>query len=100
MSTNRFHRLRELFEVASELAPSARAAYLQEACGGSEDMLQEVQALLTLDRTGNPFLEKGLGDWPALLPEGALVGPYRVVREIGRGGMGLVYLAEDTRLER
>jgi predicted Ser/Thr protein kinase len=59
-----------------------------------------VQALLTLDRTGNPFLEGGLGDWPALLPEGALVGPYRVVREIGRGGMGIVYLAEDTRLER
>ncbi|MDA1236527.1 MAG: serine/threonine-protein kinase [Acidobacteria bacterium] len=97
MSTNRFHRLRELFEAASELAPSARPAFLAEACGDSEDLLLEVQSLLSLDRTGNPFLE---GDWPELLAEGALVGPYRVVREIGRGGMGIVYLAQDTRLDR
>ena len=100
MSTNRFHRLRELFEAASELAPSARPAYLAEACGDSEDLLLEVQSLLSLDRTGNPFLEGVLGDWPEPLAEGALVGPYRVVREIGRGGMGILYLAQDTRLER
>jgi predicted Ser/Thr protein kinase len=92
--------LRELFDAASELDPPAREAYLRDACGDSKDLLREVQALLTLDRTGNPFLEQGVGDWPELLPEGAQVGPYRVVREIGRGGMGIVYLAEDTRLQR
>ncbi len=100
MNTNRFQRMRELFDAASELDPAAREAYLRDACGDSEELLREVQALLTLDRTGNPFLERGLGDWPEALPEGAEVGPYRVVREIGRGGMGIVYLAEDTRLHR
>ena len=100
MNANRFQRLRELFDAASELDPPAREAYLREACGGSAELLREVQALLTFDRTGNHFLEQGVSLQSELLPEGAEVGPYRVVREIGRGGMGIVYLAEDTRLRR
>ncbi len=84
-------RYRQIAQIAADaldtslhLDARSRAAYIAEACAGDPDLLAEVESLLAADHAGIS-LEPGVP---------ARVGVYRVVREIGRGGMGWVYLAE------
>ncbi len=87
-----------LFEAALELPPHRRAAFLDDACQGDQVLRLEVGALLG-------FLDEARTDdlFPPLLAEargsgrlviGEQIGPYRVLRELGTGGMGVVFLAE------
>jgi serine/threonine protein kinase/TolB-like protein len=104
-SPERWRRIEELLDAALELPPDERAPLLERACGDDLALREAVQRLLRAhERTGD-FLESPAADYAApFLPDlstlgsplvaGARVGPYRVVREIGRGGMGAVYLAE------
>lgn len=87
-----------VFEDALEVAPDERSGWLAARCGGDRALQREVEALLAAH--GRP---DGILNLPAAVLAGALVGdsahgrrigPYRVIREIGRGGMGVVYLAE------
>lgn len=98
MSNPQWERVQEIFERALDLDGDARERYVREACEGDAGLLAEVTSLIEADEHGNSFL-----DGPGLagvfvreddLPEGAVVGPYRVVRPVGEGGMGKVYLAE------
>jgi serine/threonine-protein kinase len=95
---------------ALELDPSARGAYLDRACAGDAVLRAEVEALAA-GATRTDFLEQPatvlaaplLAQWPGgapTIPAGVALGPYRVVREVGRGGAATVYLAEDPRLGR
>jgi tetratricopeptide (TPR) repeat protein len=98
---------RQVFEVvddALELAPEQRAAYLQNACGSDHAMGAAAVAVLA-DAEVTTFLESPAAEFAApflrdvsLHTEGAAdglqIGSYRILREIGRGGMGTVYLAE------
>jgi serine/threonine-protein kinase len=96
-----------IFAAALELEPAARAAFLDEACGGDEQLRAEVESLLAHD------VPEGLVDGPAVEeamrllanenlrgPDLTTIGPYQIVKLLGVGGMGRVYLAHDPRLNR
>jgi hypothetical protein len=95
--SERLQRVRELFEAASAAEEPARCALLDRECGSDADMRSEVESLLSADQAPHPILDRTLVV-PALVPgklaAGDSVGRYRIVREIGAGGMGSVYLAE------
>jgi eukaryotic-like serine/threonine-protein kinase len=87
-------RIESLFESALELDDAQRAEFVAAACGGDAAMRDAVMALLAAHARAEGVLE---GDPQALMERSRLpqrLGPYRVLREVGRGGMGIVYDAE------
>jgi eukaryotic-like serine/threonine-protein kinase len=97
-----WQRIDDLLQSALDREPSQRAPFLDEACAGDHVLREHVEALLTADRDASDFLEHPAmeaGSWLATEPAsgslvGRRIGAYRIVRELGRGGMGAVYLAE------
>jgi len=100
MTDPRWERIQEIFEGALALGAEGREAFLRDACAGDEALLAEVASLLDADEQENSFLDApGLSSFFEReddIPLGTAVGPYRVVRVIGEGGMGMVYLAERS----
>jgi eukaryotic-like serine/threonine-protein kinase len=107
MTPERFQQLEKLFEAALEREPSQRDAFLQQACVGDPALRRQVEALVASHEQAPSFLESPTLRLGALPPEhesdfmvGQRIGPYEVLGGIGRGGMGEVYQARDTRLNR
>ena len=103
-SPETWHRIEELFDAAVDLSPGERAAMLERACAGDEPLRLEVESLLASDESAATFIEAAASSIPqdllaAVEDEdneplaGRHFGAYRIVREIGRGGLGAVYLA-------
>ena len=79
----------------------ARAAYLDALCAGDPDLRDEVESLLKGQAALAWFLAASPGESAAaLVRPGTLLGPYRLAALVGAGGMGEVYKARDTRLDR
>ena len=93
-----WQRIREVFHAASEQPPDRREAFLQEVCAGDTDLLNEVRALLGTEDQGHDLIQGAVRGTASGFEEDALVGraigPWRVIRELGHGGMGRVFLAE------
>jgi TolB-like protein/cytochrome c-type biogenesis protein CcmH/NrfG len=106
--SERWQRLRALFQAAFEQPPAARDAFLREACRDDEAMLDEVASLLAAHADAGGFLETPVfrveepprtERAPALRP-GDRLGRFEVTGALGAGGMGEVYCARDLRLGR
>ena len=100
--TDWFRRVDTVFDAAVDLPADQQAAAVERACGGDEALRAEVLSLLRAYRSDSP-LESPAAEIAAPLFEPAAaaaraasdrIGPFRIVREIGRGGMGRVLLAE------
>lgn len=107
-SLDRQQQLKELYNAALERVAGERPSFLAEACAGDEDLRRELESLLGYQARAEGFIETPL---PQLVTElfaadlaasllGRRIERYQVLGRIGAGGMGEVYLAEDTGLGR
>ncbi|HEX8246650.1 MAG TPA: protein kinase [Pyrinomonadaceae bacterium] len=108
MKVERWQKIKELYESALEYAPEKRASFLDENCNGDAELRREVEALLSFSEASTSFMER-----PAIAEvadvilnqkekflAGEKLGHYKIIKPLGAGGMGKVYLAQDTRLGR
>jgi len=117
MELDRWEQIERLYHAALERGPDAREAFLDEACAGDEDLRREVAGLLACDVPSDSFIQspaieiaaRALAAEPLIeastnpmgsLIAGSRIGVYQLLEPLGRGGMGEVHLALDTRLGR
>src|SRR5215475_8161135 len=102
MSPERWQQVEQLYHAALAQKPGARAAFLASACAGDESLRREVASLLAEGERIGGFMELQVGGADAPQPSliGQTVGHYRIISMLGKGGMGEVYLGEDTTLRR
>ncbi len=102
MTPERWRRVESLLEAALERTPEARAEFLDAECAADPSLRREVESLLAAHAQAESFIEEPAVEAATQLLTRAgadalarrPIGPYRLIREIGHGGMGIVYLAE------
>ena len=108
MSDAKWQKVREIFDSALRHKPDERRRFVKEVCGDDKTLLAEVESLLSSHDRAESFMEtpavaKVAGMIEAEmkhLERGQNLGHYEIIEQIGEGGMGEVYLAEDKQLER
>src|SRR6187431_1365851 len=109
MKPERWQQIKGLLQAALERAPEERSEFLVTACGGDESLRKEIQKLIASHEQASTFIEEPafgvlaeslVGKAAAETLSGQRLGHYAIGKQLGKGGMGEVYLAEDTRLGR
>ena len=109
MNPERWEQMSRIFKSAVERPRDERAAFVREACSGDDSLQLEIQALLSsFDQAADEsFINSPAFELAApsfikedALSQGQLIAHYEVIKKLGAGGMGEVYLAHDTKLER
>ncbi len=108
MNPERWHQVEQLYHSAREQEPDRLASFLSQACAGDEDLRREVESLLSyetetamlLDRAAMEVAVRALAVDRRNRMIGRTLGHYRIDSWLGAGGMGEVYRATDTRLDR
>ena len=108
MTVERHEQVARIFHAALERVPEERTAFLEQACNGDEALRNDVESLLAHDDPDASFIEKPpasmaaaiLADRQEQLMVGRRLGHYQIISRLGAGGMGEVYLAQDTKLDR
>jgi serine/threonine protein kinase/sugar lactone lactonase YvrE len=108
MTPDRWQQIEKVYHSALELAENERPAFLEKACVGDDGLRREVESLLADEKQARSFIEA-----PALVMAaqaqvqdhaqsraGQQMGSYKILSLLGSGGMGEVYLARDSRLDR
>jgi eukaryotic-like serine/threonine-protein kinase len=108
MTPERWQRVKQVFDSALQYEPARRSAFLSDACGGDDDLRQEVESLIASHEKTGAFIDAPAYEAAAELivnnkaqmKPGQTLGAFEIISFISRGGMGEVYLAQDRRLSR
>ncbi len=107
MTPERWRQVKEIFQSALDRAPGQRSAFLSEACGLDKALRKEVESLIASHEKDGSFIDSPAYQVAAQelaedheLKAGQTIGHYQVLSMLGRGGMGEVYLARDSKLGR
>ena len=104
----RWQKVKELYEAALMFLPEERLKYLDERCAGDNELRREVESLLSFSEDAGSFLERpAVGEVAEIIASeneklrlGRNLAHYEIIKQIGAGGMGEVYLARDKKLDR
>lgn len=108
MNPERYQRIQSVLQAALEKEPGQRSVFLNQACAGDESLRRQVESLIVSGEQAESFRESPAAEMASKLITddhakqilGQVLGPYKILSPLGAGGMGEVYLAEDTRLKR
>lgn len=104
MNSDKWREISEIFHLASELEGAERDAFLERRCGGDAEMRRELEGLLKAGASADSFIDSPVSSRNTAripkLTEGVRLASFEIETMLGAGGMGEVYLARDTRLNR